>query len=318
MASHDDHEKALSFLDHLEELRIRLFKVIGALLVGFLIGYAFADYPLDLLLRPLMRAQDYMERQNARPDTELAFLIDEEGNLRLRGELIEGKQSQVKSVAIYRDGATTPVQTWTLARPAPLIYLRPMDPFVIRVKAAFVLGLILVMPVILYQAWAFIEPGLLPREKKLALPMILAGTILFPLGAAFAYFLMDVTLRFFTQFVLTDTVFQNDARAYLSFALTLMLAFGAVFELPLGIVLATRVGLLKVSWLAARRAYIFITLLVLAALITPTGDPITLMAMALPLQILFEIALIVSRILDRWAGKVEDTDDDPDSEVTDT
>ncbi|MCC5874711.1 MAG: twin-arginine translocase subunit TatC, partial [Candidatus Sumerlaeia bacterium] len=225
-----------------------------------------------------------------------------------------GKASRVE---FYREGNDVLLAEFGPDVPAPLLYLRPMDPFLVRLKAALVFGLFLAMPFLLYQVWAFIEPGLVDRERRVALPLLLAGTVLFPLGAGFAYFMMEIALRFFASFVVADAVMFNDAQAYLSFVLTMMLAFGIVFELPLALVLAMHVGITTPEWLAARRKYIFVFLLVAAALITPTGDPITLMALALPLYALFEISLIVGRMLRQDAEVMDEEadsgigDDDP-------
>ncbi|MEO8377478.1 MAG: twin-arginine translocase subunit TatC, partial [Candidatus Sumerlaeota bacterium] len=170
---------------------------------------------------------------------------------------------------------------------------------------------------LLFQAWAFIAPGLMPNEKRLAGPLIIAGSILFPVGAIFAYYLLDVTLYFLAQFAVGDTAMQNDAQAYISFALTMMIAFGAVFEFPLLVVLLTRVGIVSTEWLAKRRAHIFIFQLIVSAIVTPTGDPVTLLSMALPLQILFEIALLACRFLDRLSARDKEEAEANQSGTTD-
>ena len=305
MSSDETPDNNLSFLDHLEELRSRLIKSLLAVTVGVIIAYSIIDYPLEWLMKPMVRSQEIATEKRKERLNALEFEVAGDGTLKVRnwqaGQSIEGAER----ISFFSPDQEEPLGVWRARETAPLIYLRPIDPFMIPIKASLLLGMVLALPVILYQLWAFVAPGLLANEKKLVIPLIVAGTLLFPLGAAFAYFLLDFTLLFFSRFVLDHTMVQNDARAYLSFVLTMMLAFGFVFELPLAIVLATRTGLVKVSWLAERRPHIFIVLLVLAAVITPTGDPVTLMAMALPLQVLFEISLVVSRFLDRRSG-VED------------
>lgn len=311
----DFSDKGLSFLEHLEELRARIIKSLIAIAIGTIIGYAFHQYPLELITRPIVRAQEKLEER--RVSSTLPIEVAEDGTLHLR-EAEEGTSlGKAEHVAFYRAGEEEPFSVVGARQREALIYLRPVDPFMIALKAALLVGFILAMPVILWQVWAFVQPGLMPNERKLALPLIVAGTLLFPLGAGFSYFLLDITLRFFTQFIMEDALLQNDANAYLSFALMMMLAFGIIFEFPLGIILANRVGLVSVDWLAGRRAYIFLILLIAAALITPTPDAVTLLAMALPLQLLFEISLVVCRLLDRFSPRSTDDEEIPEDEEND-
>lgn len=303
----------LSLLDHLEELRWRILKSLFAFVIACVAGYLVAQYPLEWLTEPLVRAT---ERARAEFKKETLIIdIAEDGSLRLREPSSLAALPGDARIAFHPVGQDTPIRVFDPSgSESPIIYLRPVDPFVVRLKAAMVIGIMLALPVILFQAWAFVAPGLLPREKRLALPLIVAGSLLFPLGAVFAYYLLDVTLLFFAQFVMPNAAVQNDARAYLSFALFMMVAFGTLFEFPLGVILATRTGLVTADWLAHRRGAIFVVLLVTAALITPSGDPVTLVALALPLQILFEISLVVSRLMDRFVstdtGEAEDDADD--------
>jgi len=297
---HED-DRALSFLDHLEELRSRLLKSLLAVVLGCFAGYVLAPVPLEWRARPVVEAQRAHIQSELRPALQLE--VAEDGTLRLRNPNALATLNDTPTIEFYSPGVEEPIRRWVSSPGPAIIYLRPMDPFVIRIKAAVVIAIILALPVILFQGWSFIGPGLLPGERRLALPLIIAGSLLFPLGAAFAYYMLDVTLTFFSTFVMENAMVQNDAKAYLGFALTMMLAFGAVFELPLGVVLAIRVGLVTTTWLAERRKYIFIVLLTISAIVTPSGDPITLLAMALPLHLLFELSLVASRILDRMAAR---------------
>jgi sec-independent protein translocase protein TatC len=299
----------MHLLDHLEELRTRLFRSIVALALATLIGYFVAPWPLQWLAAPLERIQQAAEV--ARPQTALRLSMGPDGTLRVEDPAAVAALGTVTRIDIARaDGK--PVRFHLRDTPT-LLYLRPMDPFLIRLKASFVIGLMLAMPVLLFQLWGFIGPGLLPSERRLALPMAVSGSVLFPVGATFAYFLLDVTLEFFAGFAMAGATMMNDANAYLGFALSMMLAFGVVFQLPLVVVLATRVGLVSTSWLAERRRIIFVSILILSAVVTPSGDPFTLMAMGLPLYLLFEIALFACRVLDR--ARVANPDESGDAEL---
>jgi sec-independent protein translocase protein TatC len=299
----------MSLLDHLEELRARIIRALYAFAVGVVIGYFLAPWPLEWLSAPMERAHAAaLAQQQARV---IDLDVGEDGALRLREPGAIARLDRKTVLRFHVDGME-PVEYRPQQTPS-LFYISPMDPFMIRLKAAIIIGIVLALPVILYQTWAFVAPGLLASERRFALPVITAGSILFPLGAAFAFFLLEVTLRFFSTFVMGNAAMMNDARAYLGFALSMMLAFGVVFELPVAIVIATRMGLVTVDWLAERRRYIFVFLMVLSAVATPSGDPFTMMAMALPLYLLFEIALQISRMLDQ--GRLNDSEsldsDDP-------
>jgi sec-independent protein translocase protein TatC len=282
-----------TFIEHLEELRERIIKSLLAFALAVVVGYFVAPWPLQWLTLPILRAYDqFAQAEQKAPAFEIE--VGDDGVLKLRNAGSLQQMQHASAIDFYTTASATPVASWQARRTTPLLYLRPMDPFVIRLKAAVFVGILLYLPI-----WAFISPGLLRNEKRFAIPLIIAGSLLFPIGAAFAYFLLDVTLRFFTQFVTEYAVPFNDARAYLGFVITMMLAFGLIFELPLFVVLAVRAGLVEVQWLADRRKYIFIGLLVAAAAITPSGDPATLLALTAPLYLLFEAALIVSRFLER-------------------
>ena len=306
----DQPEEELTLIEHLEELRGRILRCLFVLGITVCIGYAIAPWPLAWLTKPMLDA--YPERP---PDQVVQLVVEPDGTLKLQNQAALAKMGPHTALEILQPGAEKPLARWEGERPAPLLYLSPTDPLMIRVKAALVLGLLFAIPIIIHEIWGFLAPGLMPRERRFAMPVIVAGSILFPTGATFAWFLLDVTLKFLASYSTDNAAPLNDMNAYLSFVLFMMLAFGAVFELPLLVVLATRAGLVTVGWLAKRRKIIFVLLLVLAAFITPSGDPFSLMALGGPLYILFEIALLVSWLMDRSSKKNGDaTVDDDDSE----
>lgn len=308
----DQPAEELTLIEHLEELRVRILRCIAVFSVMVCIGYAVAPWPLDWLTKPMVNA--YPPKP---PDSVLQLVVQPDGTLKVADPASLANLGPHMAVEIRAEGAEKPLAHWEPERPAALLYLKPTDPLFIRVKAAVVLGVLFSIPVIIYEIWAFLAPGLVARERRFALPVIVAGSLLFPLGAGFAWFLLDVTLSFLASYSSENAAPMNDMNAYLSFVLFMMLAFGAVFELPLLVVLATRAGLVTVGWLAKRRKIIFVFLLVLAAFITPSGDPFTLMALAGPLYLLFEVALLVSWLMDRSSGSVGGTTmDDDDSEAS--
>ncbi len=292
-------DQPAGFLDHLEELRARLIKCILALAVAFVAGYFIAPPVQEALIKPIADTHAKVRERTA--PAVLTLEMSEDGTLVARdvpAELLERRPATPVSVLLQLPGEGDPVRLAGPQAHAPVVFLRVLDPFIIRLKVALVIGLVLALPVILYQAWAFVAPGLLENERRFALPLIAAGTVLFPAGALFAYFLFGYAFEFLAYFAVENTAIQVDSRSYLAFTLTMMIGIGAVFELPLAIVLATRAGLVRTDWLASHRKYIFVALLVLSALITP-ADPFSMVAMILPLVLLFEGGLLVSRFLEK-------------------
>lgn len=190
-----------------------------------------------------------------------------------------------------------------LARPiAPikLAFLTPTEAFWVNMKVGFFLGLGLAMPVVLYQIWAFISPGLLPHERKYALPFVLFSTLFFAIGVLFCH---AVVLPFALKFLLTYKTENLQAvislNSYMDFVLKFMLGFGLVFELPLVITLLAKLGIVTPQFLSKNRKYAVLINFVLAAVLTPTPDIFNQLLMALPLCLLYELGIISARIFGR-------------------
>lgn len=295
----------MSVLEHLEELRGRLARCLLALVVGALIGFVVAGSVIDLMLEPvkasgLVKPRSNVARIEVRPDGTFEF-----ANLpELAGDhgTQEGKGAGTRETRrlggfdFFLPGETTPFASLNAQERSGVAYLRPMDPFIIQFKAALAIGLLLSLPVILYQLYAFVSPGLHVHERRAILPLFWMALLLFPAGAAFAWFLLKYAMLFFASYASEQAFLFNDIRAYLSFAIVTMVAFGAVFELPVVVLLLVRLGVVRVETLAAKRKIAFVVLLILSAIVTPTGDPITLMAMTVPLYLLFEFSLFLGRI----------------------
>lgn len=181
-----------------------------------------------------------------------------------------------------------------------LIVTHPTDAFKIVMMISFALGLILAMPVILYQLWAFLSPALYQHEKKVVVPVLLASAGLFLGGICIAWFLvLPYTLKFLLTF--QASAFDSFIRAeeYFSFATTISLAFGAVFELPIVILMLTALGILTPAFLHTYRRHAVVLCVVVAAFITPGGDPMSLAAFSVPLYLLFEVSVLLSEIVYR-------------------
>jgi sec-independent protein translocase protein TatC len=174
-----------------------------------------------------------------------------------------------------------------------------VSPFFVPIKTALILSIFIAVPWILYQFWAFVAPGLYRHEKRLAVPLVISSTLLFYLGMLFAYF---VVLPLFSKFM-AGTVpagvdWRPDINLYLSFLLTLFFAFGIAFEVPVATILLCLTGATTPDDLARKRPYIFVGAFVIGMLLTPP-DVISQTLLALPMWILFEIGVVLSRIMIR-------------------
>jgi len=170
-----------------------------------------------------------------------------------------------------------------------------ITPFMVPVKVTLMAAFVIALPVVLYQAWAFVAPGLYRHEKRLALPLIVSSTLLFIAGMAFCYFVVFRTVfHFIAGFAPQSITPAPDIEAYVSFVMTMFMAFGVTFEVPVAVVLLVRTGLVSLDKLKASRGYVVVGAFVIAAVVTPP-DVISQFLLAVPLCLLFEVGLIFAR-----------------------
>jgi sec-independent protein translocase protein TatC len=181
-----------------------------------------------------------------------------------------------------------------------LKYLSPTDPFFITVKLAIVVGLLLASPVLIYQVWAFFGPALLPHEKRVIVPALYMGLVLFALGVWSAYtVVLPMTLKFTMGFQTEALEQAITIGPYLDVVTRVLLAFGTVFELPVVILILSALGLVTPEFLASKRKHAVLIITVVASLLTP-GDVITLtLMMMVPLIFLYEFSIVLSRMVTR-------------------
>lgn len=185
-----------------------------------------------------------------------------------------------------------------------------ITPFMVPVKVTLMAAFVVALPVVLYQAWAFIAPGLYRHEKRLALPLIVSSTFLFITGMAFCYFVVFRTVfHFIAGFAPQSITPAPDIEAYVSFVMTMFMAFGITFEVPVVVVLLVRTGLITVEKLRASRGYVVVGAFVIAAVVTPP-DVVSQFMLAVPLCILYEVGLIFARMVTPKPGGRDDQDDD--------
>ncbi len=180
-----------------------------------------------------------------------------------------------------------------------LKYLSPTDPFFITVKLALLLGLILASPVVIYQVWAFFSPALLPSERRAIVPSLYLGLLLFGAGIAMAYYVVIPMALQFAMGFQTESLEQSIVIGeYLAVVVRLLLAFGLVFELPVVILVLSLLGVVTPEFLATQRRYAIVIITIVSCLLTP-GDIGSSFLMMLPLFLLYEFSIILSRLVVR-------------------
>ena len=175
----------------------------------------------------------------------------------------------------------------------------------IRLKVSFLAGSVLSAPFWLYQLWAFITPGLKRNEKRYGIGFVAVSTLLFALGAVLAYISLSAGLELLLGLAGEGTIIALTAQDYIGFVLSLLIAFGVSFEMPLIAIALNLVGVLSYEVLSKSRRWIFFLTIVFAAFVTPTQDPFTMLLMAIPMIVLFEGAIQVTRIVDRRRARRE-------------
>lgn len=180
-----------------------------------------------------------------------------------------------------------------------LVAIEVASPFFTPVKLAFFAALVLSAPVLIYQAWAFVAPGLYQNEKRLAKPLLVAAVLLFYTGCAFAYFLVLPTVfGFLTAITPEGVAMMTDISRYLDFVLVIFLAFGLSFELPVAVVVLVALGLVTPAQLREARGYVVVGVFILAAVITPP-DVVSQLMLAIPMCLLYELGILAGALLKR-------------------
>jgi sec-independent protein translocase protein TatC len=184
-----------------------------------------------------------------------------------------------------------------------LIVLGPLDPFLVRLRTAFVVGLVIGAPVLLYQVWRFVRPGLTQRERRYALPFVLLSQVMFAAGIVFAAWVIPRGLGILLELGGESISPLLGAREYLAFLLAMGVAFGVVFELPLVLAFLALAGVITADGMRRFRRYAVVINVVAAAFITPTGDAVTLLFVAGPMIVFYELAILFAWTIERARGR---------------
>jgi sec-independent protein translocase protein TatC len=194
-------------------------------------------------------------------------------------------------ITYYRDAIGNPKR--------PLIFLGPLDAFITRIKIATYGGIVLALPVWLWELWRFITPGLKPNEKRYAIPFIISSILLFALGAYVALLTLPKALEFLLTIGGSELQPTLTADKYLGLVSLMILAFGIAFEFPVVLMFLLLARVLTTRQLRRWRRPAILIIVIFAAVITPSQDPYSLFAMAIPMYIFYEIVIIVGRVLKR-------------------
>jgi len=203
-----------------------------------------------------------------------------------------------------------------LPKGTSLIATSVTSPFMTPFKVAFFVALFAAVPVVLYQIWAFVAPGLYRREKRFAVPLLVSSVLLFYAGVVFAYFAVFPVM--FSYLVGTSPLgvsYMPDMASYLDFVLTMFFAFGVAFEVPVAVVLLVLTGLVKVEKLSENRGYVIIGIFVVAAVLTPP-DAISQCIMAVPMYLLYEGGLVMARVMQKMRREAAEAAEKEEAEAS--
>ncbi|MFZ2649874.1 MAG: twin-arginine translocase subunit TatC [Burkholderiaceae bacterium] len=180
-----------------------------------------------------------------------------------------------------------------------LIATNVISPFLVPLKITLLTAFLLALPVVLYQTWAFVAPGLYTHEKRLVMPLVISSTLLFFAGVGFCYFFVfGQVFKFIQSFAPKSITAAPDIEAYLSFVLTMFIAFGATFEVPVVVMVLARMGLVSIEKLKAFRSYFIVLAFIIAAIITPP-DVVSQLALAVPMCLLYEVGIWAAQLFIR-------------------
>jgi sec-independent protein translocase protein TatC len=263
-------EKVIPFTGHLVELRKRLVIVVIAIIIGMGISWNYSTDLLHFIEKPLtgktyltdIKKQVYLKVKDLSPSLYSHYKLDQEVN---------APQKQ-----------------------RPLNYSAPLEPFFIQCKISMLAGLILVLPVIFYQVWLFIAPGLTRRERKMVLPFVIVATLTFCVGAMFFLIIIwPVIINFSLSYEAEGLQSWFNISAYVNFCLRLIMVFGLIFELPVLTLLLARFGIVSYQFMAPKRKYALLASAIVAAF---HADLITMLVIMIPMYLMYEISIWVALI----------------------
>ena len=272
-------EKVLPFIEHLVELRKRLMVIVIAVVIGMGVAWNFSNDLLHFVEKPLtgttylteIKKQVYTKVKELSPGLYTRYQLDKEIN--------------------------------AIPKPRLLNYSAPLEPFFIQCKISMLAGFVLVLPVVFYQLWLFIAPGLTRRERRLVVPFVTAATVTFCIGAMFFLVVIwPVIINFSLSYEAEGLQSWFNISAYVNFCLRLILMFGLIFELPVLTLLLARLGVVNYQLLAPKRKYALLASSIISAF---HADLITMFVVMIPLYMMYEISVWVALIFGKKKAPFE-------------
>ena len=303
------HEDRLSLVEHLDELRTRIVICLVAFIAAFALCFWQNDAILEIMDRPL--EQSAISKGSDDPLERTATFQQAQKQLYLEWALLsrEMARSEELSPALQARWAEMSRLSEATAEAAPAatgrrpVTLGVGEPFTATFRVVGYAALLLSLPLLLYQAYAFILPAFSPREREVALPLMALVPFLFAGGVVFAYyFILPNAIDFLQNFNDDNYDILLQARDYYKFSIMVLMVMGVLFQVPIGILAITRVGIVTPRQLRKNRRYAILVIAILAMLL-PGQDPVTMLLMMAPLLVLFEGSILLAALLDRRAER---------------
>jgi sec-independent protein translocase protein TatC len=314
------HDDQLSLVEHLDELRTRILVSLFAFMVCFAFAFWQNDKVLEIINQPFVKATSGQRAQGSLSQVQTFNRLV--GSVaQSNAEFLRGLSSDELSAASRERAAELADLNEELARNVPPAERQPVtlgvaEPFTSTFKVAAYAALLLSLPILLWQAYAFVLPAFSPHERRVAMPLMMMVPVLFVAGATFAYFVvLPSAIRVLQNFNADNFDILVQAKDLYKFTILTCVALGLLFQVPIGILALTRMEILSVAQLRANRRYAILVIAVLAMLL-PGTDPITMLLSMAPLIVLFEGSILIAALMERRrARQVDDEldDDEPNS-----
>lgn len=275
-----NEEKVVPFIEHLVELRKRLVVIVVAVVIGMGVAWNYSNDLMKFVEKPL---------------TGKTYLTDIKKDVYLKvKELAPSMYTRYK----LEQEVNAPQKL------RPLNYSAPLEPFFIQCKISMLAGFILALPIVFYQVWLFIAPGLTRRERKMVMPFVIAATVTFCVGALFFLIIIwPVIINFSLSYEAEGLQSWFNISAYVNFCLRLILVFGLIFELPVLTLLLSRFGIVSYEFLAPKRKYALLASSIISAF---HADLITMFVIMIPLYLMYEISIWVALIFGKKKVKIDE------------
>jgi sec-independent protein translocase protein TatC len=306
------HEDRLSLVEHLDELRKRLIVCIVAFVVAFGVCIWQDDLVLSIINRPLEQTTFNTQKGSKAPLARTAAYQEQVRKTAVASaKAFEALAASSDSSTARANYTQLAAQQRALAKSVPPkqarrpVTLGVSEPFTATVRVAAYAALLLSLPLLLFQAYAFVLPAFSREERSVALPLMVMVPFLFLAGVVFAYYMvLPNAIKFLQNFNADQYDILIQAKDYYKFAITVLISMGIAFQVPIGILAITRAGIISTAQLRRSRRYAFLVCAIVAMLL-PGQDPVTMLSLLAPLYVLYEGSILLASVLDRRAARKE-------------